>query len=51
MYQPRKEERIIAPKAIIAVIFIALFVIIIFGMYPQPIIGIAGKAASALLGI
>ncbi len=51
MYQPKREERLVIPKAVIAVISIALLVIVIFGVYPQPMISIAERAASALLGV
>lgn len=51
MYSKRQEKPLSMDPYIVLVVAICLVVIIAFGIYPQPLIAIASKASSALLGL
>ncbi len=51
MYSKRQERPLRMGSYIAAVVIVSLIIVIAFGIYPQPLIAIASKAASSVLGI
>ena len=50
MYSRKDEKGIKMENYIIAVVLVALVVVILFGIYPQPLITVAATAGKAILG-
>lgn len=51
MYSNTRHAQISMDIAVLAVVFAALAVIMVFGIYPQPLVHLSSIAANALLGI
>lgn len=51
MYSRKAEKVLKIDPYIAAIVIVALFFVVIFGIYPQPIIGVATTASRAIFGI
>jgi NADH-quinone oxidoreductase subunit N len=49
MYQPRQHGRIKMDKFVLAVALVALIILVLFGLYPQPLISAASAAAGSII--